>query len=404
MIEESADSIAPALTSRAGCESVPAAARAVVLVTDRWDPRGGGRERYLAQLATFLAGRGRQVLVLCRKAAVNAGRPGEGIEVRAFPGPAAVGERRLRSALGLVVRERPGVAVLAARPQREATHYQMHSGLLRDSFAAERASMPSALRRALYWPALRFNPRRLGFLREEEHLLGPDSRTRLMAFSAATADGWREGPAARRTVVCPPGVDRTLFSRESSGGGPGLAPGIRRPYFLFVGHNFRLKGLAPALEALSRLGRGGDRAGIVVAGPGPVRPWVRLASRLGLPEAPAFLGDVDQEGLAALYRNAAALVHPAYYDPYPRVVPEALACGCPVVTTESCGASGLIADGRNGFVVRGPGDVEGLARGMHALLDGGAREAAGAAAALSAEGLGLPEHLRKVEEWLGLAG
>ncbi len=371
-------------------------------MTDLWEPRGGGRERYLAQLADFLAGRGEEVLVLCRKLPAAAGRDPAGIEVRAFPGPAALAERRLRRALGQLLLRRPGAVILAARPQREATHYQLHSGLLRDAFAAERGSMPSALRRALYWPALRFNTRRLRSLREEEQVLGPGSRTRLMAFSAATARRLGDGPgaAAGRVVVCPPGVDRTVFSPGPSR--PGLDPGLPRPYFLFVGHNFRLKGLAPALAALAALERGGNAAGLVVAGRGPVRPWLHLASNLGLRDAPVFLGDTDQESLAALYRHAVALVHPAYHDPYPRVVPEALACGCPVVTTASCGASELIVDGRNGFVVSRPDDVEGLAGGMRSLLDGGRRAEAGAAAALSAEGLGLPAHLEKVAAWLGL--
>ncbi|HZQ17071.1 MAG TPA: glycosyltransferase family 1 protein, partial [Gaiellaceae bacterium] len=46
-----------------------------------------------------------------------------------------------------------------------------------------------------------------------------------------------------------------------------------------------------------------------------------------------WLGDVDDERLAELYRGARCLVYASLYEGYGIPVAEALACGCPVVTS-----------------------------------------------------------------------
>jgi glycosyltransferase involved in cell wall biosynthesis len=51
------------------------------------------------------------------------------------------------------------------------------------------------------------------------------------------------------------------------------------------------------------------------------------------PRSVTWLGDVDDEELAALYRGARCLVYASLYEGFGIPVAEALACGCPVVTT-----------------------------------------------------------------------
>ncbi len=57
------------------------------------------------------------------------------------------------------------------------------------------------------------------------------------------------------------------------------------------------------------------------------------------------------------------LVVPSQYEAFGRVVPEAFACGTPVVATRSGGPEEIIEDGRNGLL-RAVGDVEGLAEAV----------------------------------------
>jgi glycosyltransferase involved in cell wall biosynthesis len=69
-----------------------------------------------------------------------------------------------------------------------------------------------------------------------------------------------------------------------------------------------------------------------IAGEGPERANLEaLAKRLG--GAATFLGGVTQETLRGEYQKAAFLVHASTTGSMDKVVLEALACDCPVVTT-----------------------------------------------------------------------
>ncbi len=61
--------------------------------------------------------------------------------------------------------------------------------------------------------------------------------------------------------------------------------------------------------------------------------------------------DVTTAPAEQSYGAASVLVHPAIEDGYGLVIPQALACGRPVIATRQSGASELIRDGENGFVV-----------------------------------------------------
>lgn len=49
------------------------------------------------------------------------------------------------------------------------------------------------------------------------------------------------------------------------------------------------------------------------------------------------------------YQLSDGLLLPTLYDPFPNVILEAMACGLPVITSESCGGSEFIEQGQNGF-------------------------------------------------------
>jgi glycosyltransferase involved in cell wall biosynthesis len=61
--------------------------------------------------------------------------------------------------------------------------------------------------------------------------------------------------------------------------------------------------------------------------------------------------DVTTAPVNESYGSASVVVHPALEDGYGLVVPQALACGRPVIVTRSSGASEHVQDGKNGFVV-----------------------------------------------------
>jgi len=65
--------------------------------------------------------------------------------------------------------------------------------------------------------------------------------------------------------------------------------------------------------------------------------------------------------VAAFFHAADILAHPTHYDPCSRVVLEAMAAGLPVITTRYNGASECVTDGREGYVISSPVDIEALA-------------------------------------------
>jgi len=120
---------------------------------------------------------------------------------------------------------------------------------------------------------------------------------------------------------------------------------------LFVGHDWRRKGLDLVQKILPRLPY---ETLLLVAG-GPA-----LRARQGI----RFLGRVRQ--VEKLYAASDLLVLPTRYDPFSNVVLEALACGLPVVTSPLNGASEIIRPGETGFVVEN--EPESLLRAVSGML------------------------------------
>lgn len=367
----------------------------LTVAVDRWDASRGGQERLLDDLALALARGGTGVRVLCRRGAER--RAGIDLSVlRLPPFPAAAAERAFQRE---VASRSDGSPLLAPRPLPAATHVQLHGGLLADAFAAERESDPSALCRALLPLGNVLNGRRRLLLATERSVLGGRRRPALMVWSEALRRRLAEvhGVPPGQVAVVRPGVDLSLFAPRDGEGPP--ASGLA---LLFVAVNPALKGLGTALSALSILAREGIDARMTVAGPPRGGAWARRAARLGLHGRVRFLGRVSREALAPLYRTHHALVHPTFHDPFALVALEALACGCPVVTTGRNGVAELLGEGGAGLVLDDPADTAGLA----ARLGETTRQERWLSMRPAASELGrrfpLEAHVREVAAWLSL--
>src|SRR5262245_44950366 len=125
------------------------------------------------------------------------------------------------------------------------------------------------------------------------------------------------------------------------------------PVGLFVAMNYRLKGLAPLLHAMTYLAAYQPFRLVVV---GHARTWryERLARRLRVARRINFL--VFRPDPRDAVFSADFLIHPTFYDPCSLVVLEAFACGLPIITTRYNGASELITPGREGLIVDDPHD------------------------------------------------
>jgi glycosyltransferase involved in cell wall biosynthesis len=132
---------------------------------------------------------------------------------------------------------------------------------------------------------------------------------RVIAVSEATRRDVQELLGVEALVI-PNGVEDVF----TAGG-----PAAEGDYVLAVGTLEPRKNLRRIAEAC----RGLELRVVGARGWGGVDP----------PAGATFLGEVDDEELARLYRGARCLVYPSLYEGYGIPVAEALACGCPVVTS-----------------------------------------------------------------------
>ncbi len=109
-----------------------------------------------------------------------------------------------------------------------------------------------------------------------------------------------------------------------------------RPVLLFLSRLHPKKGVHVLLDAVANLERRGMAVEVVIAGTGdePYTGELRSqAERLGLTERVHFVGLVTGELKVSLYQAADLFVLPTSQENFGFVLPEALACGTPVVTT-----------------------------------------------------------------------
>ena len=138
--------------------------------------------------------------------------------------------------------------------------------------------------------------------------------------------------------------------------------------FLFVSYDLKKKGIEPLVEAAAELKRtGNDNFKIIVSGGLPYRSLAKLIEHLGLKDTVIFSGKV--KAIDEFYANSDVFVLPTYYDACSLVVIEAIAAGLPSITTEFNGASGIITDGKDGYILSHPPDSSDLADKMRLLMD-----------------------------------
>lgn len=129
--------------------------------------------------------------------------------------------------------------------------------------------------------------------------------------------------------------------------------GAEGTVFLYVGRLIKLKGVDLLLRgwAAACVDHLLPTSSLLVVGDGPERDRLcRLIDQLGLRNV-RLIGQVDYDSLAAYYAIADVLVMPTLEDNWSLVVPEAMACGLPILSSVYNGCwPELVHDNVNGFV------------------------------------------------------
>ena len=126
---------------------------------------------------------------------------------------------------------------------------------------------------------------------------------------------------------------------------------------LFVSNNFRMKGLGYLIKELAKIKKEDHPPfKLLILGRDRQSPYLHLAKKIGVSEEVIFAGSTNEP--EKYYGAADLLVHPTFYDACSLTILEALASGLPVITTFSNGASGILTDGQEGFVIKDPRDIK----------------------------------------------
>lgn len=120
------------------------------------------------------------------------------------------------------------------------------------------------------------------------------------------------------------------------------------------------KGLRTVLKAMHGLP---ETVHLFVVGTGS--PSAYGDALAGIEERVRFLG--FRHDVPDLYAAMDCFAYPTRYEPFGLVVLEALAAGVPVITTRESGSGELIEHGRDGILLQGADDVEGLRRSIVGL-------------------------------------
>ena len=193
-----------------------------------------------------------------------------------------------------------------------------------------------------------------------------DRRALRIPATVVVENTWMEEKCRRAgaqgVVLCAPGTDTDYFI-------PTTAPPAGAPYVIMVG---RLadprKDIPTLLRAYLHARRAGVVHTLVLAGHGrPSDQDLGLVDELGLTPYVKVLSDVPKSELVKLLQEADLFVSSSSEEGLGIALIEAMACGTPVVSTATAGATHVIADSDAGLLVQ-LGSSEDLGRAMAELL------------------------------------
>ncbi len=193
---------------------------------------------------------------------------------------------------------------------------------------------------------------------------------------------WLYQTPTDHVAVIPPGVDTGRFYPiEMDEAKEFVGIPVEKRMMLYVGRIESLKGIDTLLLAIASLLDDGpltrdEMCLAIIGGEADVSSeelsfemtrLTTLSKELGLEGVVRFLGKRDQDTLPYYYSAAEVVVVPSHYESFGLVALEAMACGTPVVASETGGLAFLIKDGETGFHVPA-GDVDALKARLTTIL------------------------------------
>lgn len=346
----------------------------VAIIVERANIALGGAERSVFELAAALSGQGPKVSILAAKGQPNTknvhvicrDHPGDRVSLSIFT-----------EALKEHLSSNDYDIVHSVLPFDFADIYQPRGGSYAESIQRHIASFQNPLVESYKKITAWTNFRRSTLFRTERRLARRTDGPIIAALSEYVAEQFKRhyGTDDRRIIVIHNGVktERRIDKDRADRLRTQILTKVRvresdHPIlFLFVAHNFRLKGLGVLLDAMSLIAHRNTKRKccLVVVGSDKTRKYYRFAKQLNTTasgQRVVFLGHFSH--IQSILSIADVAVLPTFYDPSSRFVLEALGAGKPVITTRFNGATDLFVDQRHGKVIDRPENVEALAEAI----------------------------------------
>ena len=354
----------------------------IAIIIERANIVLGGAERSVFELAAALVALGLEVDMLAAKGQTNA----KSIRILCQDSP---GKRACYFTFAKALKEHLSEnhyhLIHSVLPFDFADVYQPRGGTYVESILRNAVSYQNKFLESYKRTTAFTNFRRTVLLRAERKLCRGPSGPVIAAVSQYAAEQFRKhySVANGRIVVIHNGVKINKRVNTVEAGKLrtqilaqlGLKEAENPVFFLFVANNFRLKGLAVLIKAMSVYSEAacrktGRQAYLIVAGSGKTYKYRRLAKKLNPSMADrriVFLGPIRHIQNALSIIDVAIL--PTFYDPCSRYILEALAADKPVITTRFNGASEQFINNRHGKVIDMPEDIPALAEAIGSFAD-----------------------------------
>lgn len=201
------------------------------------------------------------------------------------------------------------------------------------------------------------NPHHHAVLHVERANYRPGAFRRVIAVSHGVGREITEhyGVSPELITVIPNAVDHARFQPKDAAA---RRARIRAQYriaeddvvLLFVGKEFRRKGLAPLIDALPFLP---PHVRVLVVGGDDPKPFRAQADRLRVADRVTFVGHSTK--VEDHFQSADVFVFPTLYEAFALVSLEAAAAGLPLVTAKVNGTEDFVVDGVNGAFIERDG-------------------------------------------------
>lgn len=172
----------------------------------------------------------------------------------------------------------------------------------------------------------------------------------------------------RKVIKISLSVDKDFYTSNDWCESPLGITGVGQRYVFYPANRWKHKNHGTLLEAIQILNtRYRDDISLVLTGEDPEYGFDVMAEsrKLKITDKVISLGFVDKADLIRLYHNAICLCHPSLFEGFGIPLVEAMACGCPVVCSNTTSIPEVVGDAA---LLVDPLDAVDMAKSIHLIL------------------------------------